>query len=95
MKMSGWEKQFSQRIAEIRQKEVAQIQKSNILKALNEAVYFVSNIIMGVMIFLTHVWVGGVLSPRTVFTTMTIINIVQKIMTKFFPYSIMVSTCSI
>jgi len=91
MKMSGWEKQFNERITRIREKEVRKIQHGNRLRALNEALFFCTSTTVVIIIFLTHLSLGGVLSPRNVFTTMTLINIVQKFMTKFFPLAVIVS----
>ena len=63
MKMSGWEWQFDARIAKIRRLEIAQIQKANRLKALNEAIYFAVNIVIPTIAFILHVNIGGELSP--------------------------------
>ena len=90
MKMSGWEWQFDDRIAKIRRLEIAQIQKANRLKALNEAVYFSVNIIIPIVIFIIHVNLGGKLDPRIVFTTMSLINILQLEVAKHFSLAVMV-----
>ena len=90
MKMSGWEWQFDARIAKIRRLEIAQIQKANRLKALNEAIYFAVNIVIPIIIFIVHVNIGGELNPRMVFTTMSLINILQLEVAKHFSWGIMV-----
>jgi ATP-binding cassette subfamily C (CFTR/MRP) protein 4 len=97
MKMSGWETQFEERIEKIRQLESARIQKANRLRALNEAIYFTSSIIMNVVIFVVYVRIqGGTLTPRKVFSCMALINVVQFELMKHFALGVMgVSECSV
>ena len=96
MKMSGWERQFEERITEIRSREINQIQRATRLKALNEAVFFAANVIVSITIFAVHVAIGGVLTPRNVYTTMTLVNIVQLEMTKHLSLAVMgVSECKV
>jgi hypothetical protein len=92
MKMNGWELQFADRIDRVRQKEIAKVQKAGRLKAANEAIFFSTNVSVAIVTFLCHVWTGHVLTAYDVFTTFTLINVVQITMTKFFAYAIMVST---
>jgi ABC-type transport system involved in cytochrome bd biosynthesis fused ATPase/permease subunit len=91
MKMSGFENRFLDRIQNYREKEVAQISQANRLKALNEALFFCSNVVISVVIFLVHVGSGKGLTPRDVFTTYTLINIIQIEMTKHVSLGVMVS----
>lgn len=94
MKMSGWEVEFSDRINEIRDEEVRTIQTASRYRALNEAIYFATSASVAVVIFVVHVLLGNELTPRDVFTTLTLINVVQFTMTKFFAYAVMsVSEC--
>lgn len=94
MKMSGWEWQFLSRIEDIRAKEIAQIKKANMLKAWNEALFFATNVIVSICIFLTHVAFGGTLTTRNVFTTVTLVNVVQLEMTKHVSLGVMVRSRS-
>ncbi|GMI05755.1 hypothetical protein TrLO_g10639 [Triparma laevis f. longispina] len=90
MKMSGWEDKFLDRISIIRKGEVKQIQKANVLKAYNEALFFICNIIVAAVIFTAEVVIfEGTLNASDLFTVMTLINIVQFTMTKFFSLGIM------
>lgn len=89
MKMSGWEWQFNERIAEIRRTEVKQIGKANRMKALNEAVFFATNVVIAIVVFLVHVAIGGELTPRNVFTTLSLINVLQIEMTKHVSIAVM------
>lgn len=93
MKMSGFEWRFLDRIQAIRKEEVDQIQKANRLKAANEALFFVTNVVISLVIFLVHVlWVEGTLYPRDIFTVFTLVNILQLSMTKHVSLGIMVRT---
>jgi len=97
MKMSGWETQFEERIETIRSLESSRIQKANRLRALNEAIYFVSSIIMNVVIFVVYVRIqGGTLTSRKAFSCMALINVVQFELMKHFALGVMgVSECSV
>ena len=90
MKMNAWEWQFLDRIQAVRKQEVAQILRANRLKAWNEALFFSANVVISVVIFLVHVWTGGTLTPRNVFTVMTLVNVVQLEMTKHVSLGVMV-----
>ena len=89
MKMQGWEDNFEGRIASIRKEECEQIEKVNSYRALNEAIFFVSNVATSVIIFLIHVFSGGVLTPRNVFTTMVLVNVAQMEITKHLSLAVM------
>ena len=94
MKMSGWEDNFEERIATVRKKECDQIEKVNVYRVINEAIFFVCNVTTSVIIFVIHVASGGVLSPRNVFTTMVLINVAQMEITKHLSLAVMgVSEC--
>mmetsp|Transcript_13354 Transcript_13354/g.19659 ORF Transcript_13354/g.19659 Transcript_13354/m.19659 type:complete len:357 (+) Transcript_13354:3-1073(+) len=89
MKMNGWEWQFLERITSIREEEISQIKKANGLKAMNEALYFSANIVISIVIFVVHIATGGVLNPRSVFTVMGLVNLVQLEMTKHVSLGVM------
>jgi len=94
MKMSGYEHRFLERIQEIRKEEVGQIAQANRLKAWNEALFFAANIVISLVIFLVHVFIGGTLTPRDVFTVFALINVLQLEMTKHVSLGVMgVSEC--
>jgi ATP-binding cassette subfamily C (CFTR/MRP) protein 4 len=90
MKMSGYEYRFLERIQEIRKEEIGQIARANRLKAWNEALFFGANIVISLVIFLVHVFIGGVLTPRDVFTVFALINVLQLEMTKHVSLGVMV-----
>mmetsp|Transcript_5656 Transcript_5656/g.12347 ORF Transcript_5656/g.12347 Transcript_5656/m.12347 type:complete len:1360 (-) Transcript_5656:160-4239(-) len=82
MKMSGWEDNFEERIATIRKRECDQLGRVNSYRVLNEAIYFACNATVSVIIFVIHVASGGVLTTRTVFTCMALVNVAQLELTK-------------
>ncbi|KAG7350940.1 multidrug ABC transporter permease/ATPase [Nitzschia inconspicua] len=89
MKMSGYEWRFLDRIANWRAQEVDQIQRANRLKAWNEALFFSANVVISLVIFLVHVFIGGTLTAGKVFTVFTLINIMQLEMTKHVSLGVM------
>lgn len=95
MKMSGFEWRFLDRIQDIRKEEVEQIQKANRLKAANEALFFATNVVISLVVFLVHVlWLDETLYPRDIFTVFTLVNILQLQMTKHVSLGIMVRSFS-
>lgn len=89
MKYNGWEYNFRDRIQKIRAREIATIQKAGRYKALNEAIFFSASISISVFIFSIYDAMGGELTPKKAFSTMTLLNIVQFILTKHVPNSVM------
>jgi hypothetical protein len=62
----------------------------NRYKALNEAAYYCSGLVVSVSIFCIHVFaMGGTLSSKNVFTTVALVNISQFTMSKLVPTAIM------
>jgi ATP-binding cassette subfamily C (CFTR/MRP) protein 4 len=92
MKMNGWEFEFSERISQLRGEEVKSVQVASKYRALNEAIFYATNTSVAICIFVVHVLTGHELNTHDVFATLTLINIVQFTMTKFFAYSVM--SCS-
>lgn len=89
MKMSGYEWRFLDRIAQFRNSEVQQIAKANTLKSWNEALFFSTNVVISLVVFLVHVGTGHDLNPGEVFTVFTLINILQLEMTKHVSLGVM------
>ena len=65
--------------------------KATVLKAWNEALFYATNVVISLVIFLVHVYIGETLTPRMVFTVFTLINILQLEMTKHVALGVMVS----
>jgi ATP-binding cassette subfamily C (CFTR/MRP) protein 4 len=94
MKMSGYEWRFLERIQELRRLEIAKIAKANNLKSWNESVFFATNVVVSITIFIVHIHIGGVLKTGDVFTVFTLINILQLELTKHVSLGVMgVSEC--
>ena len=90
IKMNCWETPFTKRITDLRAKEMSQIQLSNKYKSYNEALYYTSSLIVATVVFIIHVHIfNDKLSSRNVFTTITLLNIIQFTMTKIVPTAIM------
>ena len=82
MKMSGFEDCFLERMRHLRQLELAQIRNVNSIKIWNEALYCCTNVVICLSIFIVHVLGGETLSPEDVFTSFTLVNILQLEMIK-------------
>ena len=78
MKLSGYETQFLQRIQALRHEEVQRLQAAMRLRAANEALFFATNVVISLVIFLVHVYVSKEeLKPAQVFTVFTLVNVMQ------------------
>ena len=86
MKINGWEWTIVGIIEKVRKLEIKSLLKTNYLRAINEAIFFSSTVLVGGVTFIVYVNMGGVLSVQVVLTCLTLFNISQFSMTKFFPY---------
>lgn len=68
--------------------EVKVIRKVSYCRALNMSIFFTSNKIILLLIFLTYILSGKVFTAEVVFVTVALMNNVRVIMTLFFPYAI-------
>ncbi|KAL3941127.1 MAG: hypothetical protein SGBAC_004466 [Bacillariaceae sp.] len=90
MKMNGWELEFQKRITTLRAKETARLQAASFYKALNDAIYYFSSILVAVVIFMVQVFVlKEPLTPRDVYTTLALLNILHLTLTKQIPKAVM------
>ena len=88
MKISGWEDVFIRIIERCRQKEVDALLYTNIMRGLNEAIFFAMPIMIACFVFITYNRLGGTLTTSKIFIVLTYFNIVQFSMAKFFSTSI-------
>lgn len=88
MKINGWESIFIDIIEGIREKEVAALLYTNIMRGLNEAIFFAMPIMIAAFTFITYTRLGGTLTTSKIFIVLTYFNIVQFSMSKFFSMSI-------
>ena len=90
LKLQGWELELEHKISQLRASEIQQLQITSRLKAWNDAIYYVSSLVVAVFVFGIHVGaLGGVLTPGIVFSTMTLWNLLQYSVTKHIPHAIM------
>ena len=89
MKYNGYEPLFLDRITKQRQKEVDKLRTTSSLKALNEAIYYCSSGVVAVFIFCIHVAIGGSLTPEIVYSTLTLLGMLQFSVTKLIPSAVM------
>ena len=94
VKMNAWELEFEKRIHDCRTEEMNFIEQTCRYKGINEAIYFVSSLLVSALIFMVHVLMGGSLTPGAVYSVLSLMNLLQFSMTKMFPSGIMtVSEC--
>ncbi|XP_054158180.1 ATP-binding cassette sub-family C member 4-like [Oppia nitens] len=84
IKMYAWERHFNKLIAHARRKEMKQIQKSTLLKALNRSISDISGRVIIFVILIVHILLGGRLTAETVFISMYIFQGLQYSMTSAF-----------
>ena len=88
MKINAWELAFQCIISKARQREMAAIYNLSYIKAMNESLYFCTPVVVGALTFITYTQTGGDLTPQKIFTTLTLFNIIQFDLTKFFPLAV-------
>ncbi|GAX19080.1 ATP-binding cassette, subfamily C (CFTR/MRP), member 4 [Fistulifera solaris] len=90
IKWQAMEYVWQKRIQTTRAQEMEKIIHANHLKAWNEALFFVTNIVVAMTIFFVHVIVlGKTLEPGHVFTVYSLMNILQLEMTKHVSLGVM------
>ncbi|KAH6590303.1 hypothetical protein BASA61_005342 [Batrachochytrium salamandrivorans] len=92
VKLYAWEPPFTTKINKIRDDEVKQVKKASIMRALNEALFFASPIILELFAFMTFYLLNGVFSSSRIFTVVTYLQHVRLTMTNFFPKAIQYSS---
>eukprot|EP00986_Skeletonema_menzelii_P009118 scaffold4065_cov211-Skeletonema_menzelii.AAC.1 len=96
MKFNGWEDSFREKIAYQREQEVKVLYKASIYRAFNEALFYFTSLLVSVITFTIDVIANGrVLSPKTVFTAITLFNMLQNILSKHLPSAVMVALSDI
>ncbi|CAM9399555.1 unnamed protein product, partial [Ectocarpus sp. 12 AP-2014] len=63
--------------------EIRVLLKATLLRAINEAMFFVQPAVISCLVFVTYHLLGNVLAPRQVFTTLALLNITQFTLGKF------------
>eukprot|EP00903_Cladosiphon_okamuranus_P016201 g14950.t2 len=83
MKINAWEPALEKEIRRVRAEEVRVLLKATLLRAVNEALFFVQPAVVSCLVFTTYHLLGNVLSPQQVFTTLALLNITQFTVGKF------------
>jgi ATP-binding cassette, subfamily C (CFTR/MRP), member 4 len=93
MKLHGWEDLFLQRLTRQRELEMKKLYTTSRLKAWNEAIYFCASTVVASFVLCLHVAISDgqerSLTPEMVYTTLTLLNILQFTLTKHIPNAIM------
>ncbi|TFK76836.1 P-loop containing nucleoside triphosphate hydrolase protein [Pluteus cervinus] len=85
VKLFGWERKMSDRLADIREEELLCIQKRNILKAVNSAVNFLIPIATMIATYTTYtVIMNEELSPSKVFSSMAVFDMLRRLLWRIF-----------
>ncbi len=97
MKFNCWEDSFREKIAYQREQEVNVLYRASIYRAFNEALFYFTSLLVSVITFTIDVLANGkVLTPKTVFTAITLFNTLQYILSKHLPSLVMgLSECFI
>ncbi|KAL7564370.1 hypothetical protein ACA910_001519 [Epithemia clementina (nom. ined.)] len=103
MKTSGYEMSFLQRIQVLRAREVEQLKRAMYFMVANESLFFATNVVVSVIVFLFHVLVfksddgsQNSFTPGDVFTVFTLVNVMQLELVKHGSLGLMaVSECSV
>ncbi|ORX94321.1 P-loop containing nucleoside triphosphate hydrolase protein [Basidiobolus meristosporus CBS 931.73] len=91
VKLSSWEDPLSERISELREKELKYIGKANNMRAFNMASYFFFQSVISLFTFVTYWATGNPLRPDKVFVSLTLFNVIRLTMTSFFPQALATS----
>jgi len=90
MKINGWENVFKSLIEAVRSKEIKAIMKSQVMRGLNEAIFFAAPVMIAFITFTVFTKAeDGVLNMGKVFVVMSYFSIVQFSFTKFFAMAVM------
>mmetsp|Transcript_12086 Transcript_12086/g.24989 ORF Transcript_12086/g.24989 Transcript_12086/m.24989 type:complete len:1226 (-) Transcript_12086:4883-8560(-) len=96
MKCLGEEVQFLTKLQHLRKLEIQQLEKANRLKAANEALFYVTNVVVSFVVFVVHVSLGQELTAGKVFLVFTLVNVLQLELTKHVSIGVMAtSECSV
>ena len=89
MKFNGWEDSFLEKISYLREQEVKVLYRASIFRAFNEALFYFTSLLVSVITFTIDVLANGnALSPKTVFTSITLFNMLQYILAKHLPSAV-------
>ena len=77
MKLLHWEPAYSRWIHSERVKELGQVASLNAMRAVNEGISFAAPCLVASATFIVRVVTGGVLTPTSIFTTVSLFALMQ------------------
>ena len=90
MKINGWEDVFVQLIEGVRKKEIKAIMRAQLMRGINEAIFFGAPVLIAFITFSVYAKAtGGVLTMGKVFIVMSFFSIIQFSFMKFFVMGVM------
>ncbi|XP_027046092.1 multidrug resistance-associated protein 4-like isoform X2 [Pocillopora damicornis] len=88
IKMYTWEDSFSNWIRQIRKSELKWFLKLSFIQGAFQSFFFSSSVVISFVTFMTYVLTGEVLKAQTVFTCISLFNIMRVVMALQFPIAI-------
>ncbi|CAM9767000.1 unnamed protein product, partial [Ectocarpus sp. 12 AP-2014] len=92
MKINAWEPALEKEIRRVRAEEIRVLLKATLLRAVNEAMFFIQPSVMSCLVFATYHSLGNMLAPRQVFTTLALLSITQFTVGKFLSLAVQTSS---
>ncbi|CAM9122833.1 unnamed protein product, partial [Ectocarpus sp. 4 AP-2014] len=92
MKINAWEPALEKEIHRVRAEEIRVLLKATLLRAVNEAMFFIQPAVISCLVFATYHMLGNVLAPRQVFTTLALLSITQFTVGKFLYLAVQTSS---
>ena len=92
VKLSCWENYFMDKIIHLRSLEIRWIKRANAIKASNEGITYVIEIIVACIIFVIHILRGNQITTSQVFSVLVLLNIIRLDIFKFTFYTFAFST---
>ncbi|TPX48869.1 hypothetical protein SeLEV6574_g01808 [Synchytrium endobioticum] len=88
VKLYAWEPSFEEQVHSMRDQETKFIGKANIMRAINEALYFCTSAIIGMFAW-TALWLfGATVTAAKIFTTIYLFGILRVTIFNFFPKAV-------
>ena len=83
LKMYGWEDSFEARLDSVREKELKQLRKYQILNIISSAMWATAPILTALATFAVYSWLYKELTPSTAFTAVALFNVLRFPLTMF------------
>lgn len=73
LKLNAWEPPFARLVAGIRAREIVEIGRAAFLRGSNDGIFSFATVVLGCVVFLVAWGTGAVLTPRAVFTSVSLL----------------------